>query len=134
MLQLCLHGVLVKLIPMLSRCSRRCLENESSPPAHFALEATNGLIIAQRRSRISAADVSKAVVLVQNLPLELDPLTERATRETIALARLHGPTAYDAAYLELCSREGLPMASLDQALNEARDKIGVERFLFDTTT
>ena len=101
-------------------------------PAHFVLEVANGLIIAQRRNRINGADGSRAVALVQNLPLELDKLTgEHATRETLALARAHGLTAYDAAYLELCIREGLPLASIDQALNGACEKVGIQRFLTD---
>ena len=40
----------------------------------------------------------------------------------------HGLTAYDAAYLELAMREGLPIATLDQQLREAAARVGVPEF------
>ena len=42
------------------------------------------------------------------------------------LARQHGLTIYDAAYLELASRTGLTLATLDQALAAAARAEGVK--------
>ncbi len=41
------------------------------------------------------------------------------------LARAHNLSAYDAAYLELASRHGLPLASLDGKLKAAATAVGI---------
>ena len=46
--------------------------------------------------------------------------------ETLTLARQHGLTAYDAAYLELAVRAGARLASLDNSLRRAAESMGVE--------
>jgi len=43
----------------------------------------------------------------------------------LTLARRHRLTVYDAAYLELAHRDGLPLASLDRALRKAARASGV---------
>jgi len=45
-----------------------------------------------------------------------------------SLAREHGLTVYDAAYLDLTIQEGLPLASLDSQLVRAAQKVGVPLF------
>jgi predicted nucleic acid-binding protein len=53
-------------------------------------------------------------------PIEMDAETNaRAWENTAALVRQHGLTLYDAAYLELAARRGLPLASFDGALVRA---------------
>jgi 2-hydroxychromene-2-carboxylate isomerase len=44
---------------------------------------------------------------------------------TLALARAHGLTLYDAAYLELAMRASLSLATLDKELRSAAKKVGV---------
>jgi predicted nucleic acid-binding protein len=43
----------------------------------------------------------------------------------VAFARAHHLSTYDAAYLALAIREGLPLATLDSALRKAARKTGV---------
>jgi predicted nucleic acid-binding protein len=43
---------------------------------------------------------------------------------SLALARAHRLTAYDATYLELALRRGAPLATFDQKLAEAARKAG----------
>ena len=43
----------------------------------------------------------------------------------LALARQFGLSAYDAAYLELALREGLPLSTLDARLQAATQAAGV---------
>jgi predicted nucleic acid-binding protein len=43
----------------------------------------------------------------------------------LLLARRFGLTAYDAAYLELAKRKGLPLATFDKELIEAAAQEGV---------
>ena len=46
----------------------------------------------------------------------------------MTLARRHSLTFYDAAYLELAKREGLPLATLDRDLEKAAIAEGVALF------
>jgi predicted nucleic acid-binding protein len=48
----------------------------------------------------------------------------RATHETLMLARTETLTTYDAAYLELAVRRGLPLATKDRELGAAARRVG----------
>jgi predicted nucleic acid-binding protein len=52
----------------------------------------------------------------------------QALTETLRLARRHGLSSYDASYLELALRNGLPLATLDERLGKAARAAGVKRF------
>jgi predicted nucleic acid-binding protein len=52
----------------------------------------------------------------------------RALVETLSLARRYRLSSYDASYLELALRLGLPLATLDIDLLKAARKAGVNRF------
>jgi len=119
-----------------------CFEDEASPqtdalfervrddgavvPALWHLELANVLLQAEKRGRIATGDVATRLELIAELPIATDHETAaRAWREVIALARAEGLTAYDAAYLELAVRRGLPLSSRDDALIRAARRIGV---------
>jgi predicted nucleic acid-binding protein len=55
--------------------------------------------------------------LVRDLPIDIDPVPDEAA--TFALARNHRLTFYDAVYLGLAQRRGLPIATLDSAIARA---------------
>jgi len=64
--------------------------------------------------------------LLRSLPIEVDESTpSRAMGEILALAREQDLSVYDAAYLELAVREGIPLATLDRALASAAKRCGV---------
>lgn len=76
--------------------------------------------MAERRGRSTAADTARAVQLFEGLPIDVDSRTaERAMGTTVGLARSHQLTSYDAACLELCWREALPLATVDRDLIRA---------------
>ena len=86
-------------------------------PAHWPLEVSNGLLMAERRGRTTSADTSRAIQLLEGLPFDVDPRTSgRAMSDSIGLARSHKLTVYDAAYLEMCMREALALATIDAEL------------------
>jgi predicted nucleic acid-binding protein len=94
-------------------------------PAHWRLEVGNALLMAERRGRIRAGRVDAVWRLLAALPIEVDAETNaRAWEGAAELARRHGLTLYDAAYLELAARRRLPLATFDGALVRAA---GVER-------
>jgi len=92
-------------------------------PAHWWLELGNGLLMAERRGRITAEQVAQALSLVNALPLEEDEETaEQIPVRTLTLARKHGLTIYDAAYLELAQRRGAMLATFDGQMLTAAAK------------
>lgn len=95
-------------------------------PALWLWETANVLVQAERRGRISPAAIRTFLGLLEALPISVDqPSTVSAWHDTLALARSHRLTSYDAAYLELALRRGLPLASRDQALQAAARAEGV---------
>jgi predicted nucleic acid-binding protein len=95
-------------------------------PALWHLEVGNVLLQAERRGRIAPADLSARIDLLRKLPVVTDEgSAARALDEILALARAHRLTTYDAAYLELAARRGLPLATKDSELLQAAERIGV---------
>ena len=95
-------------------------------PSLWFLECANGLSMAERRGRIDGEGVARAIGLLRRLPLEVDDAApSRAFDEVLALARAHGLTAYDAGYLDLARRRGLPLATDDRRLRAAANAVGV---------
>jgi predicted nucleic acid-binding protein len=94
---------------------------------HWALEVPNTLLMGERRKRCSTADSAHFLGILSALPIETDDETaSKAGTTTLALARSHNLTLYDAAYLEVAMRRNLPLASLDRDLRAAAKKNGVE--------
>lgn len=96
-------------------------------PGIWHLEVGNVLTQAERRDRITNAQVSTALELIRMLPIVTDSETEdRSFREILSLARTASLTTYDAAYLELALRRGMPLATLDLGLIRAAKMVTVE--------
>lgn len=96
-------------------------------PGLWPLELGNVLLQAVRRRRLEAAQAMARLELLRRLPIRIDDTTaERAWREILALARSESLTTYDAAYLELALRLGLPLATRDRELRQAAERNGVE--------
>jgi predicted nucleic acid-binding protein len=104
---------------------RAAIENGADAwiPVHWWLEIGNGLLMAERRQRITPDQVVQALSFVNSLPLEEDEETAgQIPSRTLTLARRHGLTIYAAAYLELAQRRGAILASFDDALLKAAAK------------
>ncbi len=108
------------------RVLRRLEDDPAVVPAVWLLEVTNGLLVAERRDRFSAADVANVHSVLADLPIEWSDLAlDQALGPVLDLARTHALSAYDASYLELAMREGLPLATRDAALQAAAKRVGV---------
>ena len=95
-------------------------------PALWRLEVANVLENGVRRGRHDAAFRDATLADLALLPISVDPETDRhAWGATSRLAQRHQLTVYDAAYLELAQRRGLPLATLDKELREAARVEGV---------
>ena len=97
-----------------------------SVPAIWHLEIANVLALSERRGRIAPANSSEFIALLETLDVVIDEETpSRALGRVLDLARAERLTAYDAAYLELAMRRGIPLASKDADLCDAAERLGV---------
>jgi predicted nucleic acid-binding protein len=98
-------------------------------PGLWPLEVANALLVGERKKRATEANVGQFLELLKSLPIVLDGQTAaRAWQESLQLARRHDLSVYDAAYLELALRRGLPLATLDLNLKAAAAAIGVSEY------
>jgi len=104
-------------------------EHEALVPGIWPLEVANVLVAAERRGRLSETDSIRFLALLADLPLRvIQESPKRVTGEILALARETGLSSYDASYLDLAMREGVPLATLDQGLSKGAAKVGVELY------
>ena len=89
-------------------------------PAIWPWEIRNGLLSALRSRRIAPREFDERIALLEEFPVEVDP---GAGHDTLAratgIARKHDLSVYDASYLELAIRLGVPLATLDRRLRKA---------------
>jgi predicted nucleic acid-binding protein len=105
----------------------RATETGATAPMLWPLEALNGLLAAQRRRRLDADRRAQLAALLHALPVTIDTETaDRAWAATAELADRFGLSVYDAAYLEVALRRGLPLATLDRDLAQAADASDIE--------
>ena len=110
--------------------SRRALDHleadEAVVPHLWPLEVANGVEMAVRRERIAPSEAGAFLRALASLPIVVHPNDRvRAFDETTRIARVHRLTVYDAAYLELAIRVGVPLATLDGQLQAAARSEGV---------
>ena len=102
---------------------------EAIVPAIWPLEIGNVLVVAERRKRLSKSASVRFLALLGDLPITVVQETaDRMTREILALARERRLSTYDASYLDLAMRTGLPIATLDSVLHRAALDCGVALF------
>ena len=94
-------------------------------PSIWPLEVVNVLIVAERQRRLSESDSIRFLTLLSQLPIVLEYERPEMMKELLALARAYNLSSYDASYLYLAMRKGLPIATLDNKLIEAAGRIEV---------
>jgi predicted nucleic acid-binding protein len=101
-------------------------QSQAVVPSLWPLEVANTVVMGERRKRSTAAQAATWLGILGALPIVVDGETSaRAWGETLGLARAHNLSAYDAAYLELAMRRGLPLATLDDKLKAAAAAVGI---------
>ena len=101
-------------------------ESGALVPPLFSIEFGNGLVMAVKRERIDRDYRRRTFERVAELDLVTDREgADRVWADTVELADLHGLTLYDATYLELALRTGLPLATLDKRLAKAARDTGI---------
>jgi predicted nucleic acid-binding protein len=111
--------------PRSDRLFESLSEEGTVVPSLWRLEVANALQVALRRERIDGAYRDKTIQKLQRLPIEVDSLTDnKAWTSTLYLSERDNLTVYDAAYLELVLRRGVPLATRDQRLAKAATEAG----------
>ena len=123
-----------------------CFEDEAGPaadqllnalqageiwvPALFFWEVANVLLMAEKRSRLKAAERTAFLHLLENLQPQIDPASPTVIwHDVLNLAGQTGLTVYDAAYLELAMRLDLAIATGDRQIRQAAAQVGVRLLL-----
>jgi predicted nucleic acid-binding protein len=99
-------------------------------PVIWFQETANALLVLERRNRLKPGERREACRLLFALNAKPDydgiPLVFTTVSE---LAEIHALSVYDATYLELASRDQLPLATMDARLQRAARKSGVTLLL-----
>lgn len=95
-------------------------------PSIWFYEVSNVLRTALHKTRIQESELIEMRQLLISLDVTVDDgATRAALHSTLEIACSYNLSAYDAAYVELCIRHQLPLATLDIALIRAARKIGI---------
>ena len=116
--------VFASALPALDAIQRTFAE----APVLWHFEVASALRKASRESRISDGQVSSFLALIGRLDIRThhDP---PSMDRLLSLAKLYNITTYDAAYIELALRLGLPLATLDNDMAKAAYQAGITMFL-----
>lgn len=95
-------------------------------PSIWPLEVGNALLVAERRERVSRAEALRFLEVLRQLPIDVDATEAMVAMDrSLQIARETGLSAYDASYLEVAARFGVPLATLDRRLAAAAARVGV---------
>jgi len=104
----------------------RVIAEGGAAPAHWPMEVANGIRSAERRGRIDQEEIAQVSHLLDRLGIELVPVELTTSMWSILdVARAHGLSAYDAAYLDLARFRAVSLATLDDRLRKACESAGV---------
>ena len=98
-------------------------------PNLLMIEFSNALLCAEKRKRINLEMILEFITMFEKLPIAYEPLASKGSlSRIITLSRQYKLTAYDAVYLDMAARKGLPLLTNDRALQRAAKKCGLPIF------
>lgn len=96
-------------------------------PVTWGLEISNVIARSELKGALSEAQSEAFLEMLDAAPIAIDASSAaHALSDTLQVARRYRLSSYDASYLELALRAGLPLATLDEALQRAASKAGVK--------
>ena len=97
--------------------------------AVWSLEIANAILVGERRNRLRQPEIQQFTTLLESLePVQDTRPVAKNINDVLPVARRHGLSAYDAAYLELSIRRSAPLATLDAKLRKAAKAAGIKIF------
>ena len=101
-------------------------DNELVAPWLWRLEVVHAVAKRERRNRITVAQATRYLKALENVQVEfVGELGQRSLVELAQTARPHQLTSYDATYLDLAVRSGLPLIADDGNLRNAAERVGI---------
>jgi predicted nucleic acid-binding protein len=128
----CFPGDPAEDTPYSRRVLRDLIDSDALVPEIWAFEIANNIFVSlNKRKRINEQQVTEYLSLLKALPIRVETQPLWSNVELEAFARRWDLAAYDAAYLALALRRGLPLATSDVVLRQKASDAGVEilRFL-----
>ena len=128
-------GVAWAVLSQSSQATEHLLDHVASGtsfvvPVLWVFEVANSLLVLTRRRRIAPEQYARARRALSRLIPTVDEDGPRGALGRISdLAEKHALSVYDAAYLELAIRRGLPLASRNADLNKAAKLCGAKTLL-----
>lgn len=108
----------------------RLCEATAFVPSIWPLEVINVLLVAERKKRLSEADSVRFTTLLSQLPITVEhEHSGRIMTDLLSLSRANNLSSYDASYLNLAMKKGLPIATLDIRLRDAAKTANVPIFI-----
>ena len=120
------YGFADETTPAVQRAVDLALQEGAVVVSFWHIEVANSIEMAVRRGRVLGANRDMLLEKLQEWPISVDTQTaKQAWNETRRIAERHRLTLYDAAYLELAMRLGIPLATLDRELRTAASRENV---------
>jgi len=95
----------------------------------WELEASNALLMAERRKRVTPERANAIAELLAEMDIRIEPFARGDYLGRIReIGRQFGLTSYDASYLDVSLRLQIPLATIDKKLIQAAKKAGVSIF------
>ena len=99
-------------------------------PVTWGLEVANVIARAEAKGIVTEARSDAFLEMLEGVDIDVDSATfVQSLSDTLHLARRYKLSSYDASYLELALRLGMPLATLDDDLQKAAKQAGVKRFV-----
>jgi len=116
----CFPGDPTEDTPYSRRILKELASSDAVVPEIWAFEIANRVFISySKRKRITEHQIQEYLDLLKALPIRVEPQALWANVALESLARRRNLAAYDAAYLDLALRTGLPLATSDAPLQQA---------------
>ncbi len=109
------------------RVAESMLDTRALAPAIWTYEVANALVMAERRKRITVTEREELVGVIDALDIAVEPAPNAVPFALAALAQQYRLSVYDAAYLDLAIRHGLPLATIDGNLARAAEQAQLPR-------
>jgi|SRR5277367_5549542 len=123
----CFPGDATEDTPYSRRVLRELASTDAIVPEIWAFEIANAIFVSLcKRKRINESHVREYLELLKALPIRVESQGIWTNVELETLARGQNITAYDAAYLDLSRRKGLPLATSDSVLRGAATTYGIQ--------
>jgi predicted nucleic acid-binding protein len=107
-----------------NRLRERARREALHAPAVLPLEIVNDVWQLQKRRRLSAHQADEIVAKATRLKINIH--AEAVSMQTLlGMARNHDLAAYDASFIEVAQRLGLPLAAKDEVLLAAARRAGI---------